>query len=82
MLPRPFCTEVLAFPRAGGVQVANEAVARTLKVPRGAMVQSVLPGSPGEKAGLLPPRRSLGGVLPGDVVTAINDTVVMKPGKL
>ena len=67
-------------PRRTGAQVANETVARTLKVPRGAMVQSVAPGGAGERAGLLPPRRSLGGVLPGDVVAAVNGTAVAKPG--
>ncbi|KAK9820954.1 hypothetical protein WJX81_005978 [Elliptochloris bilobata] len=71
------------FVRASlGIQVANGAVARTLKVPRGAMVQSVAPGGAGERAGLLPPRRSFGGVLPGDVVTAVDRTVVAKPGDL
>jgi len=67
-------------PRRAGAQVANETVARTLKVPRGAMVQSVAPGGAGERAGLLPPRRSLGGVLPGDVVAAVNGSAVAKPG--
>ena len=60
--------------------MANEAVARTLKIPRGAMVQSVAAGGAGERAGLLPPRRSLGGVLPGDVVTAVDGASVAKPG--
>ena len=61
-------------------QVAKEAVARTLKIPSGAMVQSVAAGGAGERAGLLPPRRSLGGILPGDVVTAVGGTGVAKPG--
>ena len=63
-----------------GQQVAKEAVARTLKIPSGAMVQSVAAGGAGERAGLLPPRRSLGGILPGDVVTAVDGTGVAKPG--
>ena len=62
--------------------MAKEAVARTLKIPSGAMVQSVLAGGAGERAGLLPLRRSLGGILPGDVVTAVDGTGVAKPGAL
>jgi S1-C subfamily serine protease len=62
-----------------GVTVAPESVARQLRVEEGAMIQAVSPGSPAEKAGLLPTRRGLGGILAGDVITAVGGKRVARP---
>ena len=62
------------------LQVANEAVARQLRVTRGAMVQAVAPNSAAAKAGLLPTRRALSGIVAGDVITAVDSRPVNKPG--
>ncbi|CAL8469139.1 g8680 [Coccomyxa elongata] len=64
------------------IQVANEAVARQLKVTRGAMVQTLAPNSAAAKAGLLPTRRALSGIVAGDVITAVDSRPVTKPGDL
>lgn len=47
------------------VQVASDQVAAALKVKKGALVQSVPAGSTAAKAGLLPTRRGLTGVVIG-----------------
>lgn len=47
------------------VQVAPENVMRALKVNKGALVQTVDPNSAAAKAGLLPTRRGLSGIVPG-----------------
>jgi len=54
-----------------GVQVSSPGTAKQLGVKSGAMVQAVQGGSPAAVAGLLPTRRSLGGILAGDVITKI-----------
>lgn len=61
-------------------QLASEAVARQLKVTRGAMVQAVAPNSAAAKAGLLPTRRALSGIVAGDVITGLDSRPVTKPG--
>ncbi|KAK9805437.1 hypothetical protein WJX73_006736 [Symbiochloris irregularis] len=55
------------------VQVASDQVAQALKVRRGAMIQSVPSNSAAAKAGLLPTRRGLTGVVAGDVIIGVND---------
>ncbi|KAK9908391.1 hypothetical protein WJX75_007197 [Coccomyxa subellipsoidea] len=64
------------------VQLASEAVARQLKVTRGAMVQAVAPNSAAAKAGLLPTRRALSGIVAGDVIIGLDSRPVTKPGDL
>ena len=61
-------------------QLASEAVARQLKVTRGAMVQAVAPNSAAAKAGLLPTRRALSGIVAGDVIIGLDSRPVTKPG--
>lgn len=46
-------------------QVATDQVAAALKVRRGALIQSVPAGSAAAKAGLLPTRRGLSGLIVG-----------------
>jgi len=60
------------------VQVASDAVAKQLRVEpgSGALVQAVQGGSAAAKAGLLPTRRSLGGIVAGDVVVAVDGLTV------
>lgn len=53
-------------------QVAPDRVAQALRVKNGAVVQSVEAGSAAAKAGLQPIRRSLGGIVPGDVIVGVN----------
>lgn len=60
--------------------MASEAVARQLRVTRGAMVQAVAPNSAAAAAGLLPTRRALSGIIAGDVITAIDQRPVTKAG--
>ncbi len=55
-------------------------VARQLRVNRGAVVQAVAPNSAAARAGLLPTRRSLSGIVAGDVIVAVNQRPVAKPG--
>lgn len=50
---------------------ASDQVAGRLKVTRGAMIQSVTPGGAADKAGVLPTRRGLSGIVAGDVVLAV-----------
>ena len=57
------------------LQVASEAIAARLGVQRGALVQSVLPGSAAEKAGILATRRGLPGIVRGDVVIGVRACV-------
>ena len=61
-------------------QVASEAVARQLRVSRGAVVQAVAPNSAAAQAGLLPTRRALSGIVAGDVIVKIDSRAISKPG--
>lgn len=47
------------------VQIASDAIAQRLKVGRGALVQGLTAGGAGDKAGLLPTRRGLSGIITG-----------------
>lgn len=62
--------------------MASEAVARQLRVNRGAVVQAVAPNSAAAKAGLLPTRRALSGIVAGDVIIALDRRPVTKPGTM
>ncbi|CAL5230048.1 g13495 [Coccomyxa viridis] len=64
------------------IQVASEAVARQLRVNKGAVIQAVTPNSAAAKAGLLPTRRALSGIVAGDVIVRIDGKPVVKPGDL
>ena len=55
-------------------------VARQLRVNRGAVVQAVAPNSAAARAGLLPTRRALSGIVAGDVIVALNKRPISKPG--
>lgn len=48
-----------------GLQLSTDQVARALRVSSGALVQSVGPNSAAVKAGLLPTRRGLTGIITG-----------------
>ena len=63
------------------MQISSEAVARQLRVNRGAVVQTVAPNSAAAKAGLLPTRRALSGIVAGDTIVRIDSKPVAKPGK-
>mmetsp|Transcript_16801 Transcript_16801/g.46940 ORF Transcript_16801/g.46940 Transcript_16801/m.46940 type:complete len:428 (-) Transcript_16801:2381-3664(-) len=63
------------------LQVAPERVAQALNVKNGVLIQSVEPGSPAERAGLLPTRRGLSGVVAGDVITSINGRPIKTSGE-
>lgn len=54
-----------------GIQPAPDPVARSLRVSEGVMIQIVDPGSAAQRAGLLPIRRGLGGIVAGDVIVGI-----------
>ena len=59
-----------------GISLAPEGIASQLRVKGGALVQAAVPGGPGERAGLLPTRRGLGGIVTGDVIVGIDDDPV------
>jgi S1-C subfamily serine protease len=62
---------------AVGVTAGSAGLTRSLNLPRGVAIVQVVPGSPGEKAGLQPFRRARSGeITPGDVITAVNDVPV------
>lgn len=66
-----------------GVQVAYDQTARGLGVHKGALLVNVLPGSPAEKAGLQPTRRTrTGHIRLGDIIVAIDDKPVEKANDL
>lgn len=46
-------------------------MAKRLQVLRGACLQAVVPGGAAAQAGLLPTRRGLTGITPGDVILAV-----------
>jgi S1-C subfamily serine protease len=57
-----------------GVTAGPEAMTRALNLPTGVPLVRVTPGGPAAKAGLQPFRRgSEGGIVAGDVITAVND---------
>jgi len=58
------------------VQIASEKVAKQLQVKEGALIQSLLPDSAASRAGLLPTRRGIGGILVGDVIISIGSIPV------
>jgi S1-C subfamily serine protease len=60
-----------------GVSAGNANLHRALSLPRGVALIQVQPGSPAARAGLQPFRRGAdGGIVGGDVITAINDDPV------
>ncbi len=60
-----------------GVSALPENVNATLKLPKGVALVQVAPGGPAARAGLQPFKRADdGGVMQGDVITAINDEPV------
>jgi S1-C subfamily serine protease len=60
-----------------GVAAGPEAMTRTLGLPPGVPLVQVTPGSPAQKAGLQPFARGReGGIVPGDVITALNEEPV------
>ncbi len=69
--------------RAGlGVQVASQAVALKLQVTKGALVAALEPDGAAAKAGLLPTRRGLSGIIAGDVILGIDGQRVGSSGDL
>ncbi|EFJ43542.1 trypsin family [Volvox carteri f. nagariensis] len=63
-------------------QIASDSVAQRLKVGRGALIQAVSSGGAADKAGLLPTRRGLSGIITGDVIQAVNGRPVNSGGDL
>ena len=60
-----------------GISAGSPALHRALNLPRGVALVQVAPGGPAARAGLQPFRRGPdGSVVPGDVITAINDEAV------
>lgn len=60
-----------------GVTAGPAAMARALGLPKGVPLVRVTPGGPAQKAGLQPfARGSEGGIVPGDVITAVNGEAV------
>lgn len=64
------------------IQVASDQVAQNLRITRGALLQSVLPNGAAAKAGLLPIRRGLTGIVPGDVILTVDGRLVQNSGDL
>lgn len=64
------------------IQLSTDQVAKALRVSSGALVQSVSPNSAAAKAGLLPTRRGLTGIITGDVITGISGRKVTKAADL
>jgi S1-C subfamily serine protease len=57
-----------------GVVAGPQAMTRALGLPKGVPLVQVMPGGAAQRAGLQPfARGSQGGIVPGDVITAIND---------
>ena len=64
------------------LQLSTDSVARQLKVVRGALVQAVSKGSQADKAGLLPTRRGLAGIIRGDVIVGIDERTIIRSSDL
>jgi S1-C subfamily serine protease len=66
-----------------GVELADDAVADRLGLP-GVMVLGVVPGSPAEKAGIVPTRRQplTGEIVLGDVITDIDGAELRRAADL
>ena len=52
-------------------------MARRLKIERGALLQGVMSTGAGAKAGLLPTRRGISGIIAGDVILAVGERPVI-----
>ena len=66
-----------------GVIVGLRAMTRALGLPEGVPLVQVAPGSPAQKAGLQPYMRgSQGGIVAGDVITALGDEPLNDPDSL
>ena len=64
------------------ISAADPNVMKSLKVSQGVLVQGVPPGGAAEKAGLLPTRRGLTGIVTGDVVIRADGKAVNAEGDL
>ena len=64
------------------LQLSTDSVARQLKVVKGALIQAVSKGSQADKAGLLPTRRGLAGIIRGDVIVGIDETTIIRASDL
>jgi S1-C subfamily serine protease len=72
-----------AVARAGlGVQIASEAVAQKLQAGRGALVAAVAADGAAARAGVLPTRRGLSGIVAGDLIVGIDGQRVGSSGDL
>ena len=66
-----------------GVTAGPDGMGRTLGLPKGVPLVRVAPGGPGARAGLVPfMRGSEGGIVPGDVIQAVDDEAVEDPDDL
>ncbi|HJV63468.1 MAG TPA: PDZ domain-containing protein, partial [Albitalea sp.] len=60
-----------------GITAGPDAMRQALKLPKGVPLVRVTPGGPAQRAGLQPfARGSEGGIVAGDVITAVNDEAV------
>ena len=62
--------------------MASDDVSRRLQITQGACLQQVLPGGAASKAGILPTRRGLTGVVAGDVVVSVAGRPVLNGADL
>ena len=67
---------------AACTQIASDTIAQRLKISRGALLQGVQSDGAGAKAGLLPTRRGLSGIIAGDVIVAVNDVQIFSGAAL
>ena len=59
-----------------GIQAASDPIMRELGVTDGVMIQTVERDGPASRAGLSGIKRDLAGIIPGDVITAINGRII------
>jgi len=64
------------------ITLAPESIASQLRVKGGALVQAVEENSAAQRAGLLPTRRGLGGIVTGDVIVGLGEEPVRSPAEL